>query len=75
MVIFWMNKVSPVLSIAKHFAHGMAEQEELIGRLRQESETSNSIYYMGLQVVIGLSLLMYVRQHSCQVLCLKVPTA
>ncbi|KAI0712144.1 hypothetical protein C8Q76DRAFT_622003 [Earliella scabrosa] len=35
------------------------EQEELIGRLRQESETSNSIYYMGLQVVLGLSLLIH----------------
>lgn len=36
------------------------EQEEVIDRLRKQNEDSNTMYYMGLQVIIGLSLLMYV---------------
>ena len=36
-----------------------SEQEEVIDRLRKQHEESNTIYCTGLQVVIGLSLVMY----------------
>ncbi|KAI1789640.1 hypothetical protein LXA43DRAFT_1020551 [Ganoderma leucocontextum] len=35
------------------------EQEQVIDRLRQQNEDSHTVYCMGLQVVIGISLLMY----------------
>ncbi|KAM5533471.1 hypothetical protein V8D89_012909 [Ganoderma adspersum] len=35
------------------------EQEEVIDRLRKQNEDSNTVYYTGLQVVIGLSLLIH----------------
>ncbi|PIL22516.1 hypothetical protein GSI_15205 [Ganoderma sinense ZZ0214-1] len=34
------------------------EQEEVIDRLRKQNEDSDTIYYTGLQVLIGLSLVM-----------------
>ncbi|OSD07193.1 hypothetical protein PYCCODRAFT_1381746 [Trametes coccinea BRFM310] len=36
------------------------EQEQVIDRLRQESASSNEMYSLGLQAVIGLSLLLHV---------------
>ena len=41
-------------------AHVLPEQEEVIEDLRKANEKSSALYYMGLLVVIGLSLLLYV---------------
>ena len=40
--------------------HVLPEQEEVIEDLRKADEKSSALYFMGLLIVIGLSLLLYV---------------
>ena len=60
MDVFWTSKVSFIYSSYTLSLTLPPEQEEVIDRLRKQNEDSNSIYYTGLQVIIGLSLLMCV---------------
>ena len=38
--------------------HVSLEQEEVLHNLRRTDQRSNAVYYVGLRVVIGLSLMM-----------------